>query len=49
MKLEREFDIKFESINYLEKQITSSIWDLLYENIYSIPKNTKVKLVLEFK
>mgnify|MGYP001578880300 CR=1 FL=1 len=48
MKLEHNFDINFESLNYLEEHVTSPIWDLLYQNFEEIPKNCKVKITLEF-
>lgn len=49
MKIEKEFPIKWESVNFLEEHITEAIWSLLEENESTIPKDTKVRLTLEFK
>lgn len=48
MKVQEEFDIKWESINYLEEHVTDTIWNLLDNIEDSIPKNTKVKVTIEF-
>lgn len=48
MKIEKTFDIKYESVNFLEEHICDAIWSLLEENFDKLPKNAKVKLSMEF-
>lgn len=48
MKLEETMEINWISLNYLEEQITSSIWDLLFINEDKLPKKGKVKVTIEF-
>lgn len=48
MKLEYDFDINYESLNFLEERVTEPIWSLLYENFDKLPKNAKIKICLEF-
>lgn len=48
IELEKTLEIKFESVNFLEEQVTDWIWEALYENFDELPKNSKVKIRLEF-
>ena len=49
MKIVDRFRIKWQSVNYLEEQISDVIWKILIANKDALPKHTKINLTLEFE
>ena len=48
MKLETSVELKYESMNYLDEAVYDAIWNLLYQNFTKLPKDTELKITLEF-
>lgn len=48
IELKREFDIKYESLNYLEERVCEPLWELLYQNFDKLPKEAKVEVSIKF-